>query len=419
MKQIMVSLAAAAVLVGAGCDAPALDGGTATAPKSEAEKAAAREQATVSLKQGDGSKAVAATNDFGFSLLRAVAGEGNTFVSPTSVALALGMTMNGAEGETLNAMLKSLGHKGNLQQANDGYRHLSGLLQSQDSRSQLLVANSLWARMGVTFKQDFLTRAQQVFGADVRNVDFTSPTAPTEINRWVAEKTNGKIDSIIDQIPENAALYLVNAIYFHGQWKSPFDPKLTQPGDFRISGDKAVKAQMMSQLTSTTYVSNEDVIGASLPYGDERLVMDVLVPAEGKSLDHLLSRLSSERFLAWMASGKRIEVSLTMPKFRVEWKAQLKAPLIQMGMGLAFDPDKAQFGGMKQDARLFIQSVIHKTYVEVNEQGTEAAGATGVEVGVTSVPERVTLRLDRPFVYIIRDTQTGVVLFAGVLTNPS
>lgn len=422
----LVSLGWIAVVAAFGC-APPADSGAASMgiPKTQEQLTLQRQTATVQLTQGAGASTVNAANSLGFALLADLAarkvGE-NIFVSPPSIFLSLAMAYNGAAGETAKQMAQVLNVDGlGLDRANAGFKSVYEFLESPSTDVELTIANSIWADHRVRFRSDFLDRGRQIFGAEIRTMNFADPSAATNINNWVAQSTNGKIDKLIDQVPEDAVMYLINAIYFRGTWTRQFDKALTSEADFYVADGKTKKIPFMRSTGNYAYTKTDAHEVVAIPYGDKRLAMIVVLPARDRKLADLLSDLKPETFSSIVTSLKLQQGTVLLPKFRSVFETTLNDTLRELGMPIAFDQHRADFSGMSREAKLFISRVIHKTFVEVTEQGTEAAAATGTEMSITSAPleEPFVFKADRPFLYAIRDTQTGMILFAGMMYSPA
>lgn len=370
-------------------------------------------------------KLIGANNQFGFALLqelRAGDKEESILLSPVSVTLALAMTYNGAAGETEQAMAKAMYLNGMDKEAlNQAVLDLRQSLQNAGPNVELTIANSLWARQGVTFKQQFLQTNQRYFGAQVRVLDFNAPNAPGTINRWVDSHTKGKIKKIVDTIPRDTVMFLINAIYFNGKWQKPFDKSLTQQKPFHLASGEQKPVQMMKQEGRFAYLKGEGFQMVSLPYGGGRLSMVIALPDEGVSLGEWLGTLDAERWKEWTSRLAMAEGELQLPRFKMDYDKTLNDALKSLGMEVAFIPDRADFSGMREERDLFIQKVHHKAVVEVNEEGTEAAAVTSVQTGITSFQQPrppFKMVVDRPFLFAIRDTRTGIVLFLGAVYEP-
>lgn len=367
---------------------------------------------------------ITANTQFGFSLfdeIRKTEQDTNIFISPFSVSLALAMTLNGAAGETEQAMTDTLQLQGLDSEAiNIGYAALRHTLLTADPKVTLAIANSLWARQGVPFNQSFLQRNAQFFGAEISTLDFTDPRTVETINQWVDTNTNGKITKILDEIDPAAVLFLINAIYFKGTWQREFDPSETREGPFHPAKGDLKQVPMMRQEREYPYYRGENFQAISLAYGDGQMRMYIFLPDRESDLNSFLENLNVESWENWMSQFHGQDVSLVMPKFKLEYERNLNDTLQVLGMDVAFARDRANFSRLAPLENLYIGEVLHKTFVEVNEEGTEAAAVTSVGVRVTSVPPPpIPFTIDRPFFFAIRDNQTKTVLFMGVVVDPT
>ncbi len=370
---------------------------------------------------------IAATSRFTFKLYNQVLKQGttkNVFVSPSSVMLALAMTYNGAEGETRQAMAQALEIEGlSLQEVNRAFADLTSMLGTADPKLQLKIANSLWAKKGISLKPDFIQRSKEHYAAEVTTLDFSNPTAPATINSWVSN-TDNRIDKIVDRISSETILFLINAIYFKGQWTNEFEKGKTREDDFRLADGGQKKLPMMSQSGKYNYYKGKDFQAVSLPYGTGRMSMYVFLPDKRTTLDQFERDLTVENWENWIKSFRMAPGEVMLPRFKIEYEVDLNDVLKALGMSEAFDAHRANFSGiaqLSQADRIYISKVKHKTFAEVNEEGTVAAAATAVEVGVTSVQlpqENFIMEVDRPFFVAIRDNLTGTVLFMGSIADP-
>jgi serine protease inhibitor len=366
-------------------------------------------------------------NAFGFDFFKKVieisGSETNMMVSPLSVSMALGMTRNGAAGRTLEAMTNTLGFAGMSEtEINESYKYIIETFSGLDPKVKLQIANSIWYHNTFSVEQVFIRDNQQYFGASVTPLDFSSPTAVQMINSWVNEKTNTLIPKVIDEIPEGTIMYLVNAVYFKGQWRNQFEKDKTQQKQFILSDGNLIQAPSMIQHETLPYYRGSGFEAIELPYNQGNFVMSILLPDAGKTVNDVITQLSQENWNIWSGQFTNRDIQLQLPKFKYEYnEKQMKPILTDLGMGIAFDPDKADFTRINPDGGLYISKVIHKTYIETNEEGTEAAAVTAVEVGVTSVGPDQTyyFTIDRPFVYFIREKSTGTILFIGTVMNPN
>ncbi|MEW6307444.1 MAG: serpin family protein [Bacillota bacterium] len=363
--------------------------------------------------------------NLGFALtlyreLLAIEPRPNLFISPVSIGMALAMTYNGAAGTTQAAMAKALGLDGlTLEELNAANAELLTILNNPDPKLQLKVANSIWAERNMTFLPDFLERNERFYQAEVTALDFADPQALLTINSWVKRQTNGKIDRIINQLDPMDVMVLVNAVYFKGNWTDRFDPAATREGPFTVADGSVKQHLLMHRTGQYRYLEGDGFQAVGLPYGGGRVSMYVFLPSETSSLDSFHARLTPEAWQEWMAAFSNSEVRLALPKFRLEYDQELTGALTALGMGIAFEAGRADFSGMcPPPARPYIGEVKHKTYVDVNEAGTEAAGVTAVTIRVTAMPRIAELTVNRPFFFAIRDDKTGTLLFMGSVADP-
>lgn len=375
-------------------------------------------------------KLVAANTKFGFKLFSEVLKQDsskNVFVSPSSVAIALAMTYNGANGETQQAMAKTLELQGmSLQAINEANAALQASLENpasgkgvDSSRPQLTIANSLWAKQGVPFEPEFLQRNRQFYKAKITNLDFTSPNAPAVINNWVKQSTQGKINQIVDTIQADQVLFLINAIYFKGKWETPFNKSQTSNQTFYQLDGTSTKVPMMSQNGKYRYYENNNFQAISIPYSKGRLSFYIFLPKQNATKGNLSQEFNAENWQKWMTNFKMREGYIQLPRFKMDYEIELTNALKTLGMGVAFN-SSANFTQMSR-IPLNINQVKHKTFVEVNEEGTEAAAVTAIGIVTTSaqIPEEpFRMIVDRPFYCAIRDNQTGTLLFIGSIVEP-
>ncbi|MCE2412923.1 serpin family protein [Candidatus Poribacteria bacterium] len=375
------------------------------------------------------SSVVTANTKFGFNLfdeIRKTEQDKNIFISPLSISTALAMTLNGASGETEQTMTNTLQLQGLGSEAiNRGYAGLRQILLTSDPKVTLAIANSLWARQGFSFKPDFLQRNTQFFGAEISTLDFDAPSASQTINQWVDTNTNGKIKKIVDdEIDPSKVLFLINAIYFKGTWQREFNPLRTRDDTFYLSSGDEKQVPMMTQNHWYPYYKGEEFQAISLAYGDGQMRMYIFLPDPESDLNIFLENLNAENWENWMPQFRTQDVSLVMPKFKLEYRKTLNNTLKVLGMDIAFDPALADFSRMApleiSGQNLYIGEVIHKTFVEVNEEGTEAAAVTSVGVIETSAvsPPPIPFIVDRPFFFAIHDNETKTILFMGVVAEP-
>lgn len=372
---------------------------------------------------------IRASNRFAFDLAAEITvPDSSFFLSPLSASMALGMTMNGAAGETYEQMRATLGF-GSLprDEINASYASLMELLLGLDPTVEVALGNSIWydsTRMAV--RDSFIETVREPFDAEVAGLDFSDPGAPGTINAWVSDATNGKIEEIVpDPIPPLVAMYLINAIYFQGDWTVQFDPDRTAEADFHRPDGSTVGVPMMERdADSLAYYRDESVAAVDLPYGGEAFSMTVLLPlgdipdgGGSTRVEHLVSSLDAQRWREITDGFSEGKVHLFLPRFELTWERTLNDDLKALGMTDAFDEQRADFSRLTPDPSVIIHSVKQKSFVSVDEEGTEAAAATSVGVGPTSAPP--TFRADRPFVFAIRERLSGTILFLGKVVDPT
>jgi serpin B len=368
-------------------------------------------------------KLVTANTKFGFKLFSEVLkqdGKQNVFVSPSSVAIALAMAYNGASGETQRQMAKTLELQGmSLNELNRANANLKALLENPDSGVQLAIANSLWARQGTPFKPAFSQRNRDFYGAQITELDFAAPESKATINNWVKENTRGKITQIVDALKPDDVMFLINAIYFKGTWTKAFEKSETTNKPFYLSNGRPKSHPMMTQTGSYKYYETNQFQAVSLPYGKERVSMYLFLPKKTTSLASFTKTLTAENWQQWMGRFRTQSGSVQVPRFKLEYDVELKKALSALGMPIAFDANKATFDELST-ASTKIDQVKHKTFVEVNEEGTEAAAATSIGMVTTAAPtsQPFQMNVDRPFFCAIRDHKTGTVLFMGTIVDP-
>jgi serine protease inhibitor len=364
-------------------------------------------------------KIIAANNDFSFSLFRrlgAAESDSNVFVSPLSASMALGMAMNGASGTTFDEMRATLGFgAASESEIDQGYKSLITLLRGLDPGVDFRIANSIWTREGFPVTAAFLDAGRTWFDAQAASLDFASPAAVKSINDWVSSATAGKIPTILDRIRSDDVMFLINAIYFKGSWRAKFDPALTIAAPFHgIAGDQPTK--LMHREGTMRYLQAPAFSAVDLPYGNSAYSMSVVLPNVGQSVDAVLASLRTDTWSAWTAQFHDAEVDLHLPRLELTWERMLIPDLEALGMRAPFQADGADFSRMSPlGDQLFISTVKQKTFVNVNEEGTEAAAVTNVGVSLTSAPLRTEFRVDRPYVFVIRERLSGTVIFLGAI----
>ena len=363
---------------------------------------------------------------FGLKLFKQVnqsAGDTNIFISPISISTALGMVLNGANGKTYDEIKSTLELPGNTQEEiNKSYKNLNNLLTQIDPKVIFESANSIWYRQDVSFEQSFLNINKTYFDAEVQALNFADPSAVNTINNWVSEKTKQKITGIIDRIPQDAVMYLINAIYFKGTWLYKFDSTATKDDNFYVTPGNPVICKMMDQKNKFDYYQSDNYQAIKLPYGNGDFEMLVILPSSGTDINSLINQMDDSYWNNLLAKMDSAEVNLWLPKFKIEYSITLNDALKALGMTSAFDSTTADFSNIRKGKDLFISRVLHKTYVKVDEEGTEAAGVTAVEFTRSSVSpgnNEVYMKINRPFIFAIRENSSGAILFVGKVVNPN
>jgi len=367
---------------------------------------------------------LSASNAFSFGLwktINAAQRDSNVFVSPLSVSFALGMTMNGAAGQTYDEMRGALQfNSASLASIDSGYKSLVGLLTSLDPSTTMQIANSIFYRTGYPFNQSFLDDASKWFDAEVKSQNFDDQSGTlSAINGWANTKTNGRIPKVLDQIKSDDVMYLLNAIYFKGSWREKFDPALTREAPFHAATGGDQPAKLMSREGKMSYAETNAFQAVDLAYGDSAFTMTVLLPKSGNDVESVAASLTPEAWQSLTSSFRTQLVNLALPKITFSWKRSLKDDMKALGMRAAFVPDGADFTRMSTSTgkRLFISLLKHDTFVAIDEVGTEAAAVTTVGVTLTSAPVVTQMRVDRPYIFVIRERLSGTVLFMGKITR--
>jgi serine protease inhibitor len=366
---------------------------------------------------------IEADGKFGIDLFKNIMGmptvPENVMISPISVAMALGMTYNGAEGATKTAFEVALRNQGlSRDEINNIHKTLLAYLLQADPKVVLEIANSIWYKQGFDVLQEFIDLNKNYYGAEVRDLNFSDPTSKDIINAWVASKTHEKIKNILDNIPDSAVMYLINAIYFNGLWSKQFDSKNTYTSTFTKADKLTTQVKFMKMQEKVAYLKNDLFSAVELFYGNEKFSMCFIRPNDDKTISDVSIGLNLDTYKTWMTGLVNQEVIVNIPKFKFGYKELLNDPLKDMGLGIAFT-DMADFTGINPGGNLLISRVIHQSFVDVNEKGTEAAAATVVEVGLTSVgPIIPVFKADKPFIFIIREKSSNAILFMGKVGSP-
>ncbi|MEJ2186234.1 MAG: serpin family protein [Gemmatimonadota bacterium] len=368
---------------------------------------------------------ISRSNDFAFELLRRVRAQRaspNTFLSPLSASMALGMTLNGAASATFDSMRATLGFEGLTQgEINRSYHDLADLLTSLDPKVVLLIANATFADQGYSFLPSFFDSVTTWFDAEARTLDFADPSSVDVINGWASDHTEGLIPQVLDEIDPDEILFLLNAVYFKGDWTSQFDKAKTAPAPFTLADGSQVQVETMNGKLAAGVHGTGDALVGELPYGGQAFVMDVVVPRGDATLDDVLASLDAQTWADWTGSmpedyGKAQDLTVALPKLTLKTDDTLNSPLSDMGMGIAFDAARADFSRMLPDGGLYIDFVKQNTYLKVDEEGTTAAAVTTVGVGIVSAPPAIVV--DRPYLLVIRERLSGTILFIGAIGDP-
>ncbi|MEW6229087.1 MAG: serpin family protein [Bacillota bacterium] len=378
------------------------------------------------IDKADIDSIVAGNNSFAFDLYRQLARDkGNLFFSPYSISSALAMTYAGARGETAKQMADVLHFSLAPERLHPVFSDLTGMFNAGGKSYQLSVANALWGQVGYKFLPGFLDITNKYYGAGFKEVDYVKAReqARQTINKWVEAKTNDKIKNLIqpDDLSTLTRLVLTNAIYFKGKWEIQFKPEATKPMPFYMSAKEKVDVPMMHQVAKFNYAENDQAQILEMPYTGGDLSMVVLLPKPGYELAKLEDMLRPEVIRSWLSQLSKKEVEVFLPRFKLEERFVLNEELHGLGMIDAFDKVAADFSGMTPGPDLYISMVIHKAFVEVNEEGTEAAAATAVIMDTKAMilDKPPVFRADRPFVFLVRDLRSGSILFMGRLANPA
>lgn len=372
---------------------------------------------------------VASTTAFGLDLYAQLgATPGNVFFSPYSISTALGLTMAGARGATAEEMARALRLRLPTGRVHGAFAQLTLELRRADEgrRSKLHTANAVWLRQDGSFRDDFLRTARESYQAAAHALDFQGApdTARRTINAWVERETRERIKDLLPDgtITGETMVVLTNAVYFKGEWQHRFPKGNTTSGDFNLGDKERRRRQVpfMHQEARFRHLDGDDVQVIELPYDTGETSMIVLLPRRVDGLADIERTITPARFTEWLARMRPMTVAVTLPRFKFTLGADLQAPLMNLGMRLAFSPKRADFSGMVTGLPVWLSAVVHKADVDVTEAGTEAAAATGIVGRVTSAPSvpPVAFRADHPFFFVIRDNRTSSWLFAGRLTDP-
>ncbi|MCH8949438.1 MAG: serpin family protein [Chloroflexi bacterium] len=420
---LLLTAAALLSLAFAACGGSAPSLGDIAEARSDAERIAEPD-----VPAGDLDTLAGGNTDFAFALYQVLrAGDGNLVYSPHSISVALAMAYAGARGETEREMAQALSFLLAQERLHPAFNALDLALNAPPAIGdgdplELSIANSLWGQQGFEFLAPFLDTLAQHYGAGMRLVDYRSDpeTARQLINAWVAEQTNDRIPELFQPgiIDDLTRLVLTNSVFFKASWLFPFDPADTAPGDFHLLDGGTVQAEMMRLNERTNYGEAGGAQTVRLPYSGLNYAAYVIMPDEGE-FGAFEERLDADVLDAIIGGLGDAQVTLTMPKFEFDSSFGLKETLRALGMEAAFDPKFADFSGMDGTNDLMIQDVVHKAFISVDEEGTEAAAATGVVVGETSMPQPAVMNVDRAFLFVVRHEVTGAILFVARVLDPT
>ncbi|MBS4060506.1 MAG: serpin family protein [Bacteroidetes bacterium] len=387
----------------------------------KSEPAAQQDPKAITLSQKD-KEVIASSNDFGISLFAKTAQTetGNLMLSPLSASAALTMLLNGCNNETYDQLKTMLGYAPNLTigEINQSYRSLISQLLDADEKVQLSIANAIFYRLGFQVKPAFLNTMATDFESQVGGLDFSAPSALTTINQWASDNTNGKIPKVIDEISPQTVMFLMNALYFKGEWTQQFDAANTSLRPFNLEDGSTIQVPTMNEeKVGALKYNGSDYTALEMPYGRKNFSMVLIVPNNNlsdfyQSFDiNTWNEITStfDQMNSWN------ETMVQLPKFKFDYEKKLNDQLIEMGMVDAFSPMAADLSGIS-DADIFVSFVKQNTFVEVNEEGTEAAAVTTIGIELTSVGPYFVV--DKPFIFAIRERTTNTLLFIGGVTNP-
>ena len=368
---------------------------------------------------------IESSNNFSFDIfsrMNQADPNSNIFISPLSISIALSMTANGAAGDT-KAVIKAALHQSDLtdEEINKAYKSLSDFLMNLDPKVVLQLANSNWYSDEYRIKEAFKALLLEYYDAEVKGADFQNPGTKDQINDWIETKTNGKIQDMIDQIPPDAVMYLINAIYLKATWKYEFDKEETEKRPFTLANGSTVNTDMMFAEGVKASVSHQnDFLYAELPYGNGQFVFSIILPHDASELNDIIEQIDTGDFSNIISNSDTGTYQVYLPKFKFEYKSTLNSVLAVKGMEQSFGPS-ADFSNLfEENLSLFISRILHQSFIEVDEEGTEAAAATVVQVSLTSIGGgKPTIMVNKPFAFFIREKHSNSILFAGKLIDPT
>jgi serpin B len=364
---------------------------------------------------------VNSNTDFALKIFKELSNEdknGNVFISPISISLAIAMAYNGAKSQTQQEIAKTLEFENyTTDKLNSSFKVLLSSMGNIDEMVELYTGNSIWFRKDFSIEKNFTDLIENYYNASIYNTDFNNPDTADKMNDWVSEATRGKISSIVSpEALKEAVMYLINAIYFKGQWKDKFKVENTKEDDFFLMDGNVIKVQMMQNNKKYGYYQGETFQMVRMPYGRDKTAMYVLLPDEDTKINDFLNSLSRDLLDKYISGAQITEVILKFPRFKIEYGTKsLIEPLKNLGMATSFIKDQADFSGIAP--QMFISQIDHKAIIEVNEEGTVAAAATSIGMGATAV-RPVEFTVNRPFILLIIDDRTSNILFTGKILEP-
>lgn len=379
---------------------------------------------SVQVAEDDYEQIIEPNNKLGFALLSKVDSDenDNIFISPMSAVMALSMVLNGAEGETKDEITEALALKNiSVEDISRANASLMDRLETDSETLQLSIANSIWLNEEFQFTDEFAKNTMNYFQAETIEIDVNNDKSVDMINDWVNEATNHKIKEITEApLDSNLVAMLINALYFKGEWQFEFDKELTEELPF-YSQESESNVPMMMLEEELMYMDGDNFQAVKLPYGKGEMSMSVFLPSESSDMESFIEELTMDNWQEWQTAFQEMKGIVKLPKFQIEYETELNDALQQLGMEQAFNPEKANFSEMIYgDDPLWIDVVKQKTYIDVNEEGTEAAAVTSVEIKTTSlvVEDTFTMEVNRPFFLTITDDETDAILFMGIISNP-
>lgn len=368
---------------------------------------------------------IKSTSSFSMELFKQTANtnkKGNVLISPASTYLALGLTLNGADGDTKKIMESALGKYGlTSDELNINYKTLMDGLTEKNGDTVISIANSIWYNKGFNVKRNFLQKNADYFNAGAYKLDFKDKNSVNAINAWIKGSTNNLIDKIVDEIPDKTVMYLINTVYFNGKWESPFDPQSTFKWNFK-GENGTIKADFMVQQEKISYIQTKEEQAVLLPYKGGRFSFLAILPKENTDVRTYLQSFNENTIRTTISGMKQGVVALTLPKFNIGFDIKLNNVLKNMGLGNIFLKEEANFNKMGDTSHgnIYVSEIEQKTFIKVGEKGTEAAAATtNVEMGISSVPSKIVINFDHPFIYAIVDNKSGLPIFLGIMENPT